>query len=246
MKKKPIYIAIVLLSGMVVLFSQALAYAPRITTASVIQQEETVSADEKEEIEEPEETEAPEIENDQDNQPGKGNQGNPGKGNKHPGRKYNFKGTVISFSETALSLTDKNGLVVNIKIDSNTDIKFTGPKATAGATIQKDEWVIARTVKDTDGSYLAIQVHVLTGKPMRVHRVGEVTDYLPGSSITVQDKKGGSTTFEVTGDTKILPIERKDSLGPGSWVTVICPRDPVNGTLKAIGIVVHPEKDGNQ
>lgn len=249
MKKKPIYLTIALLLGMALLFSQALAYAPRVVSSKGIIQDAPDSTQEIEEVEPPENTEAPEMDNDQDNQPGQGNQsnhGNSGKGNRHPGKKTNFKGTVKSFNGSQLILTDKNGVDVTITMDENTSIKITGPKANASAQIQEGQWVIARTVKNTDGSNLAIQVHVLSGKPQRIHRVGKVTAYAPGTSITVLDKHGGSSTFDITTDTKILPAERTKSLKVGSRVTIICPRDPVNDTLTAIGIVIHPEKGGNQ
>lgn len=251
MKKKTIYLTIALLLGMALLFSQALAYAPRAVFSNSILQDEPASTQEIEEVEPPENTEAPEMDNDQDRQPGQGNQsshGNSGKGNKqqHPGKKTNFKGTVKTFNNSELILTDKNGTDVIIKIDENTSIKITGPKATSSSQIQAGEWVIARTVQETDGSNLAIQVHVLSGKPQRIHRVGEVKAYAPRTSITVLDKHGGSSTFLITPDTKILPAERAESLKEGSLVTVICPRDPDNGTLTAIGIVIHPEKAGNQ
>jgi hypothetical protein len=76
-----------------------------------------------------------------------------------------------------------------------------------------------------------------------VHRVGVVVDYQPGVSITVQDRFGNQSTFLINGDNiKILPKKRADSLGVGSYVTIIAPRDPKsdNTLLMALGIVIHP------
>jgi hypothetical protein len=93
-----------------------------------------------------------------------------------------------------------------------------------------------------DASLTALYIHVVPGKPEPVHRVGTVTAYTPGASITVLDKKGGSSTFVLTPDTKILPEDRASELGVGSLVTIISRRDPTGGPLTAQGIVVHPPK----
>jgi hypothetical protein len=80
------------------------------------------------------------------------------------------------------------------------------------------------------------------GKPFRVHRVGTVVDYVAGQSITIQDRFGNQSTFLLTADTKYLPKSRVSSLGLGSYVTIIAPRDPhsSNTTLTAMGVVIHP------
>jgi hypothetical protein len=75
-----------------------------------------------------------------------------------------------------------------------------------------------------------------------VHRVGTVVSYTAGQSITIQDRKGNQSTFLLTANTKYLPNKRADSLGVGSYVTIIAPRDPKssNTMLTAIGVVIHP------
>jgi hypothetical protein len=88
---------------------------------------------------------------------------------------------------------------------------------------------------------VAIGIDVIPGKPEHVHRVGIVTAYTPGVSITVQDIQGGSSTFLLAPNLKILPADRAGDLKVGSLVTVISRRDPSGGPLTAEGIVVHPE-----
>jgi hypothetical protein len=83
---------------------------------------------------------------------------------------------------------------------------------------------------------------VIPGKPNKVHRVGIVTEYTEGSSITIQDKDGNTFTFAITSETKLLPAERAETLEVGSRVTIIAPRDPASGGVKVKGIVIHPAK----
>src|SRR5262249_39712384 len=100
---------------------------------------------------------------------------------------------------------------------------------------------MVQVLKD-DPTLTALFITVVPGKPQPVHRVGIVTAYTPGVSITVEDKNGESSTFLLTPDTKILPRERASQLGVGSLVTIISRRDPTGGPLTAQGIVVHPNK----
>lgn len=156
----------------------------------------------------------------------------------HPGRKYNFKGDVTSFDNGVLVIAGKHGGTVTV--DANTEIKVSG--ADQSATIQVGQQVMAQAVK-ADNGYLALRVHLFPNKPAHIHRVGQVTAYQPGVSITVQDNKG-STTFQIAPDVKILPAERADQLKEGARVTIISPSnasaDPTHPVAK--GIVVHPAK----
>ena len=80
--------------------------------------------------------------------------------------------------------------------------------------------------------------HPANGNP--VHRVGIVTAYTAGSSITIEAVDGKPYTFVVSPDTKILPESRVDLLVVGARVTIIAPRDVTGGPAAATGIVVHP------
>ena len=180
----------------------------------------------------------------QDSKAGKENKGNKenngaDKANKKAGRKYNFKGEVTSFDGGVIVITGKRGGTATV--DANTEIKVSGPEGGAAA-IQVGQQVMVQAVK-VDNGFLALRVHLFPNKPAHIHRVGQVTDYQPGVSITVQDKKG-TTTFQIAPDVKILPAVRVDQLKVGSRVTIISPAR-VNkdaGHPVAKGIVVHPEK----
>ena len=74
--------------------------------------------------------------------------------------------------------------------------------------------------------------------------MGIVTEYIAGTSITIQSRDDQLYTFLVTPDTKILPEERMDKLATGRLVTIICPRDVTGGPHTAIGIVGHPDQTG--
>ncbi len=78
------------------------------------------------------------------------------------------------------------------------------------------------------------------GKPPKVHRVGIVTAYTPGTSITIQAKNGMTYTFTLTESIKILPLERAEQLAVGRRVTIIAPRDVTSGGWRVLGVVVHP------
>lgn len=155
-------------------------------------------------------------------------------------QKFNFKGEVVSFDGSSLVIALKDGGEATVAVDANTVFKSQG----ASAVPQPGDQVIVHAERTADGGYLALAVHLVPGKPVKLHRVGEVVAYTPGASITVQNKKGESTTFTITETTVLLPADRADQLKVGSWVTVISPRDPSSsGTPVAMKIVIHPTKE---
>jgi hypothetical protein len=85
--------------------------------------------------------------------------------------------------------------------------------------------------------------NLAAGLPFAVH-VGWVTDYQPGTSITIQAHDGSFYTFSLTSDVKILPKDRAGELAVGSRVTIIAWRDPATKGWIAFGIVVHPAGSG--
>ena len=97
---------------------------------------------------------------------------------------------------------------------------------------------------DQDGNLMARSVMAIPGQPIRVHRVGWVTEYLEGTSITIQASDGQLYTFSLTDTTKILPPGQESALVVGARVTIIAPRDPSGLGWTAIGIVVHPSGSG--
>lgn len=71
--------------------------------------------------------------------------------------------------------------------------------------------------------------------------IGVVVAYTPGVSITVVDQKGNQTEYTLDAAVK---IESPDGdIKVGSIVTIIAPASLDKGKQKAVGIVVHPEKE---
>ena len=99
---------------------------------------------------------------------------------------------------------------------------------------------MVQAIRDQSDNLVARSVMVIPGKPAKAHRVGIVTAYSPGESITIEDKNGDTFTFSLNDDTKLLPPGRAETLAVGSRVTVIAPRDPASGGTLAKGIVIHP------
>ncbi len=188
-----------------------------------------------------------------DGQNGNGPKGNGSHGNKQSGNKgpegkklhgkgfQNYTGTIGAVDASSLTLNLKNGSSLTFILNAATQIKVPtlGHSATA-ADLRVGEDVTVRAFKDENQMLVASNIEVKPGKPELVHRVGTVTDYQPGVSITIQDRGGNQFTFLLTSSTKILPAERASQLAVGVIVTIIAPRDVAHGTLTAQGIVVHP------
>ena len=156
-----------------------------------------------------------------------------------PGKKVHYKGTVESYSGSSLTLTLKDGSSATVLLDDDTIIHFSGGEGelAEGLTVG----VQAAQGQEGDPP-VAIKIQVITGKPEKIHRVGIVTSYSPGASITIEGKNG-TTTFAIDPEVKILPEERADLLAVGSSVTIISPRDPAGSDPIAAGIVVHPDQE---
>jgi hypothetical protein len=188
---------------------------------------------------------------------GKGNGNNPGKGTPRPTdedgrgkphtREDNYTGTIASVDATSLTLTLGDGSTANFVLTDKTAVKIpTLGKSATPADLKTGQKVTVRAYQDTTLGLVASMIMVIPGKPEAVHRVGTVTDYLPGVSITIQDKDGLLSTFLLTPQTKILPTERTSTLAVGVRVTIISPRDVTGGPLTAYGIVIHPISAGTQ
>jgi len=156
------------------------------------------------------------------------------------GKHENFKGTVSAVDANSITLTLRDDSSVTVSLNSSTRIKFPGPKDSAPDGIQPGMNAMVQTIRDQSGNLVARSVMVIPGKPAKTHRVGTVTAYSAGASITVEDKDGNAFTFALSGDTKLLPADRAGTLAVGSRVTVIAPRDPASSGLTASGIVIHP------
>jgi hypothetical protein len=80
-----------------------------------------------------------------------------------------------------------------------------------------------------------------SSKDSEVQRVGLVVAYTAGQSITIADRDGVQYTFTIASNLKIVPPERANMLGVGSYVTIIAPNNVPNGKSIAVGIVIHPQ-----
>jgi hypothetical protein len=227
--KKTISITAIVVLCLVVFFTQALAFNTTVSAKPT-------------HTPKPDETETSVAPGDKQNQPEKkgAKPDKPGKGKQHAGKKFNFKGEVVSYTGGVIVLSLKDGSTVSIAVDADSDIRVAGPKGGV-IDIQPNTQAMVQAVMTDQQTYLAVRVKVFPSKPQHVHRVGEVTAYEVGSSITVKDNNG-STTFQIAPDVKILPAERVEGLKVGARVTIISPRDPSGATSVAQGIVVHPEK----
>lgn len=161
----------------------------------------------------------------------------------------NFKGEVASFDTTQVVITLKDGTLVTILLTEDTLIK--APKLNPnkkpkveGAPLVVPALQVGMKVSIKavvqDSTITALKIRVIPGKPVKVYRVGVVTEYTAGTSLTVLSKSGGSSTFLLTATTKYLPAERMAELAVGRTVTVISPRDVTGAPLVALGVVIHP------
>lgn len=166
------------------------------------------------------------------------------KANNPKGKRENFKGTVEAISATSLTLTLRDGSSVTVGLSAETRIKVPGMKGATVDAIQPGMEVMLQAIRDQSGNLTARSIMVKPGKPSKVHRVGWVTAYSPGASITIRAHDGNTYTFVLTTETKILPAQRAGELALGSRVTIIAPRNPATPQGTATGIVVHPADSG--
>ena len=127
-------------------------------------------------------------------------------------------------------------------INNKTKVKIPTVKHPTIEQIKLNFEVVVQVKADKTGALIAQKIMVVPGKPTIFHRVGIVTEYIAGTSITIKDKDGNTTTFLLTANTKISPKKLADTLAPGDKVTIISRRDPAGGPLTAQGIVIHPDK----
>lgn len=156
------------------------------------------------------------------------------------GKHENYKGIVSGVDSTSITLTLRDGSSVTVGLSTNTRMKFPGRKNSVPGSIQSGMNAMVQAIRDQGGSLIARAVMVIPGKPSKIHRVGTVTEYTSGNSISIQDKDGNTYTFVISGEIKLLPAERAGTLAVGSRVTIIAPRDPASGGVTVKGIVIHP------
>jgi hypothetical protein len=150
-----------------------------------------------------------------------------------------YNGILNALDAASLTLTLDDGSSITFRLTPDTRIKVPGPRA-QGDTLLVGMHIVVQAVTDASGSLVARSVMAVPGQPTLAHRVGTVTAYAPGASITVLAVDGSTYAFALTSDTKILPRELALTLAVDSRVTVIAPRDVSTLGWTAIGLVVHP------
>lgn len=161
---------------------------------------------------------------------------------KKNGKPSTYRGKVLTVDTSGFTLSLADGTTAVFVVDAQTVFKIPGLKNATLANLNVGVQAAVSAVQDPVTLVLtAKSVHIIPGKPVHVHRVGRVTAYTPGVSITIE-AKGESFTFLLTVDSKILPKDRAHLLKVGSYVTIISRRDVTGGPLSAQGVVVHPEK----
>lgn len=185
-----------------------------------------------------------------DNNDQHGNQGNrPTQESNRPehAKKLNFKGVIAAVDVAGMTLTLKDGNTAVFTFDAATRFRIPTLNSSATAADLKVGMQVSVQARLTDtNTLLALKVSVIPGKPTRVHRVGQVTEYIPGTSITILAKDGQTYTFKLAETVKILPDGLADTLSVGSWVTIIAPRDVTQLEWIAVGIVIHPHAPGTE
>lgn len=154
------------------------------------------------------------------------------------GKRHGIFGTIATKSSNTFTLSTKEGDVV-VTVSSETKFHIPTKRNATFADLDKGDRVAVSGTPTATG-LMARQVAVAPGKPTIHHRVGKVTAYTPGSSITIQDAQGGSETFALTGQT-IIRNPKGSGVAVGDRVTIVSRRDPSTDTFTASAIVVHPE-----
>jgi len=157
------------------------------------------------------------------------------------GKHENYKGTIMAVDASSITLALKDGASVTIALNGETRIQIPTDKEAAADGLAAGMTAMVQAIRGKDDSLTALKVVLVPGKPAKTQRVGVVTAYAAGSSITIQAKDGQLYTFTLTEETKVLPTERLGSLTVGARVTIISPRDVSSLDRTATGIVVHPQ-----
>ena len=161
------------------------------------------------------------------------------------GKRHSFEGTIKSKAGTNLVVTTKKG-DETFKVGSETQYKVPGVKNATLDNFNVGNKVSVSTVEVTTGStvvQMAQRMAYIPGKPIRVSRTGTITAYTANTSITIQDKKGASTTFVINGNTKISLKKGTTGITVGDQVTVTARRYPSESQFTAKTIIAFGAKD---
>jgi predicted nucleic acid-binding protein len=156
-------------------------------------------------------------------------------------KKENYQGTISVVDAGSVTLLLKDGSVLVFAVTEETRLTMPTLKAATLEDFELGRNVKVKAIRAEDDTLTALSMKLVPGKPEKKYRVGIVTEYTPGESITIQAKEDKLFTYLLTEDTKILPTEREALLQVGAKVTIISPRDLTRIDQTALKIVVHPE-----
>ncbi len=181
--------------------------------------------------------------------PGKGNSdskpGNGGENGNKPTKSpiykvLNFKGIVMNVSAESMMLLQNDGSTVTLVFTPQSTVKVpTNSKNSSIADLQINIRVTVHAYMDMETSVIYVRsINVIPGAPAKYNRVGMVTDYQPGVSITIADETGQTQTFVLTVDTQIILQDPTLTLGVDSQVTIVTALHDTAETPTAVAIVV--------
>lgn len=161
---------------------------------------------------------------------------------------HGFHGTLKSIGAGSIVVTvKKEGKDSDVTFTVNGDTKYKVPtvKDATLANFHAGEHVNILAV-DNNGSWVALQVHMIPSKPVHVQRVGTVEAYTAGSSITIKGKHGETSTFALNAETKIKMKKGAGEVKVGERVVVVARRNPATDELVVREILVFGAKGGKK
>ena len=108
-----------------------------------------------------------------------------------------YKGTITQVDASSITLELKDGTSVTAALTAETRIRIPTVKDATAAGLAEKMTVVVQTVRKGN-TLTAVALVVVPGKPAKTHRVGTVTAYEAGVSITIQAKDGKPYEFLLT------------------------------------------------
>jgi len=149
-----------------------------------------------------------------------------------PVKHHAYTGTIKSMAANSFVLTTKAKGDVTITVNADTKYHVPGVKDATWANFKVGDRATTM-VTESNGTNTASHVNLIPAKPIHVVRTGTITAYTAGSSITIKDKKGDSSTFVINSDTKIQFRHGTTVVHVGDRATVSARRDPASDTYTA-------------
>ncbi|MBI5031259.1 MAG: hypothetical protein HZB51_12085 [Chloroflexi bacterium] len=146
-------------------------------------------------------------------------------------------GTVTTKGAQSFIITTKQGEAVTVLVMANTRFHIPTKKDASFSDLNVNDSVAVNGTPTSNGLE-AKKVGIVPGKPSIQHRVGIVKSYTAGTSITIEDIKGGAATFQLTKETEIRSPQNA-GVKIGDRVTIVSRRDPSPNVFTARAIVVH-------